>query len=397
MATINIGADNAGDAFYRYKMPKLQSVVEGRGNGVKTNIVNMVEIAKALGRPPSYTTKYMGVELGAQSKFSETSGQSLVNGAHDSRTLSEVLEGFIKKFVQCYACGNPETVIEVDKKGFITLTCKACGHVSDVDPMHKLNTFIIKNPPKNKSSKKKTVDKMRRQDREREELGEQLDAEMSKKDRSKKKKDKSERREKREKKKRDKEGSDSPRKPKDDAADNADEVAEKLSDMCFTPEQRMVISLREMLDEKQSSKEIAKYALNAEAINGLEIRMKIFVEAVLGPCSKSLAEYTVKKCKYFKAIAKDEAKQVALLAGVEHFVGTRKEYTKETPLVLKALYDSDAAEEEAVLKWYNNKECAAAIKVKEETAAAVRKHASPFINWLETAESDDDESSDESD
>ena len=100
-----------------------------------------------------------------------------MNGAHDSRTLSEVLEGFIKKFVQCYSCGNPETVIEVDKRDFITLTCKACGHVSDVDPRHKLNTFIIKNPPKNKSSKKKAVDKMRRQDREREELGEQLDAE----------------------------------------------------------------------------------------------------------------------------------------------------------------------------------------------------------------------------
>ena len=144
MTSINIGANNADDAFYRYKMPKLQSRVEGRGNGVKTNVVNMVDIAKALGRPPSYTTKYFGCELGAQSKFSEDSGQSLVNGAHDSRTLSDVLEGFIKKFVQCYACGNPETVIEVDKRGNITLTCKACGHVSDVDPRHKLNTFIIK-------------------------------------------------------------------------------------------------------------------------------------------------------------------------------------------------------------------------------------------------------------
>ena len=77
MATINIGAANAGDEFYRYKMPKLVAKVsgaltggwgsratepprehahppqiEGRGNGIKTNVVNNVDIAKALERPP---------------------------------------------------------------------------------------------------------------------------------------------------------------------------------------------------------------------------------------------------------------------------------------------------------------------------------------------------------
>ena len=41
------------DAFYRYKMPRLQAKVEGKGNGVKTVIPNMVDIARALGRPPT--------------------------------------------------------------------------------------------------------------------------------------------------------------------------------------------------------------------------------------------------------------------------------------------------------------------------------------------------------
>jgi len=82
MATVNIGQGNAGDQFYRYKMPRLQAKVgpvlrvglefqcpplpvdddhciqsrwlqvEGRGNGIKTCVVNNVEIAKALERPP---------------------------------------------------------------------------------------------------------------------------------------------------------------------------------------------------------------------------------------------------------------------------------------------------------------------------------------------------------
>ena len=44
MSAINIGADNAGDQFYRYKMPAITAKIEGRGNGIKTNVVNMVDI-----------------------------------------------------------------------------------------------------------------------------------------------------------------------------------------------------------------------------------------------------------------------------------------------------------------------------------------------------------------
>ncbi|KAL1827901.1 hypothetical protein ACET3Z_006313 [Daucus carota] len=49
MALQNIGAGNKDDAFYMYKMPRMITKIEGRGNGIKTNVVNMVDIAKALG------------------------------------------------------------------------------------------------------------------------------------------------------------------------------------------------------------------------------------------------------------------------------------------------------------------------------------------------------------
>lgn len=57
------------DAFYRYKMPKLMAKVEGKGNGIKTVIVNMVDVAKAVGCPPTYPCKFFGCELGAQTLF----------------------------------------------------------------------------------------------------------------------------------------------------------------------------------------------------------------------------------------------------------------------------------------------------------------------------------------
>ena len=137
-------------------MPAIQSKIEGRGNGIKTNIPNMVDVAKALARPPTYTTKYLSYELGAVSKCDDKSGTYIVNGAHTAQVLSQHLEGFIKRFVQCHACGNPETVINIPKKDTITLKCKACGFVSDVDMRHKLTTFILKNPPeKDKNASKK--------------------------------------------------------------------------------------------------------------------------------------------------------------------------------------------------------------------------------------------------
>lgn len=49
MENINRGVD---DAFYRYKMPKLLAKVEGNGNGIKTVVPNMKEIARSLSRSP---------------------------------------------------------------------------------------------------------------------------------------------------------------------------------------------------------------------------------------------------------------------------------------------------------------------------------------------------------
>ena len=54
---------NVSDAFYRYKMPRLLAKVEGKGNGIKTVLVNITEIAKALGRPPTCEFSYLLLEL----------------------------------------------------------------------------------------------------------------------------------------------------------------------------------------------------------------------------------------------------------------------------------------------------------------------------------------------
>lgn len=146
MATINIGG-NKNDKFHRYKMPRLLCKVEGKGNGIKTVIPNMGDIAKSLSRPPSYPTKFFGCELGAQVTLKEKDDKYIVNGAHDAQKLQDLLEKFIQKFVLCSGCDNPETNLTIEKDGTIMRNCIACGTRSPVDMRHKLVTFIQNHPP----------------------------------------------------------------------------------------------------------------------------------------------------------------------------------------------------------------------------------------------------------
>lgn len=154
MSFINICRDNT-DPFYRYKMPPIQSKIEGRGNGIKTAVVNTSEVARALGRPATYIIKYFGFELGAQTSMNEGTDRYLVNGVHDAPKLQDYLDGFINKFVLCGSCKNPETDIIITKDDDLIRDCKACGQRTRIDPRLKLSGYILKNPPESAKSKKK--------------------------------------------------------------------------------------------------------------------------------------------------------------------------------------------------------------------------------------------------
>jgi translation initiation factor 5 len=155
MATINIRSD-VKDPFYRYKMEKLQSKIEGKGNGIKTVIVNLSSVAQSLARPGDYVIKYFGFELGAQTNTNPADDRWIINGAHEASKLQDYLDGFINKFVLCKKCKNPETEVVI-KDGHILLDCKACGQRSEVDLRLKLSSFILKK--QDKKGKKTKSDK----------------------------------------------------------------------------------------------------------------------------------------------------------------------------------------------------------------------------------------------
>lgn len=77
---------------------------------------------------PLDPTKFFGCELGAQTQFDLKRDRYIVNGSHEADKLQDLLDVFIKKFVLCPECDNPETVYSVHQKSqIINNSCQACG------------------------------------------------------------------------------------------------------------------------------------------------------------------------------------------------------------------------------------------------------------------------------
>jgi translation initiation factor 5 len=127
-------------------MPRIIAKVEGRGNGIKTALVNIVELAQSLNRESPEITKFFGCELGSQTTYTAgntpSDHRAIVNGSHTPQTLQTHLSKYIENFVLCANCKLPETHYKI-KSGIITQKCAACGHKSPVDMTHKLTTFIV--------------------------------------------------------------------------------------------------------------------------------------------------------------------------------------------------------------------------------------------------------------
>ncbi len=158
MATfVNIaGLAEVVDPDYRYKMPRIQGKVEGRGNGIKTAVVNMRDVANSLHREPGEVTKFFGCELGAQTNWNEGTERSIVNGSHTDAMLQSLLCKYIELFVLCPSCHLPESTYKI-KAGLIYHNCLACGAREGIDMQHKLTTFILNAAKKAKKAKSKDV------------------------------------------------------------------------------------------------------------------------------------------------------------------------------------------------------------------------------------------------
>uniref|UniRef100_A0A8C8BVZ9 Eukaryotic translation initiation factor 5 n=1 Tax=Oncorhynchus tshawytscha TaxID=74940 RepID=A0A8C8BVZ9_ONCTS len=313
------------DQFYRYKMPRIIAKVEGKGNGIKTVIVNMTDVAKSLNRPPTYPTKFFGCELGAQTQFDAKNDRFIVNGSHEANKLQDMLDGFIRKFVLCPECDNPETDLHINaKKQTIGNSCKACGYRGMLDTRHKLCTFILRNPPEDTGSAKKKEKKSKKKDKE----NGSSDGEAANHN-----------------------DIDAP-----DAVDRDDDDEDWAEETTEEAQQRRM-------------EEISTHAKNLTLSEDLE---------------KPLEERVNLFYNFVKFTHNNKKAQKYLLGGFECLVKLHQsQLLPRVPLVLKDLYDADLLEEDVILAWA---EKVSKKYVSKELAKEIHAKAAPFVKWLKEAE-----------
>ncbi|CAL9729764.1 eukaryotic translation initiation factor 5 [Monosporozyma unispora] len=404
--SINICRDNH-DPFYRYKMPPIQAKVEGRGNGIKTAVMNASDVARALNRPTPYIIKYFGFELGAQTSISMDKDRYLVNGVHEPSKLQDVLDGFINKFVLCGSCKNPETEIVITKDQDLVRDCKACGKRTPMDLRHKLSSFILKNPPESfdgdsqggKKKKKaatasanvrgggvsisdiaqgKTTSETDSQnddsvahDDDDDELARQINAAASKLEAIE---------------------------VKDDewAVDMSEEAirkrAKELQVGAISEELTKLDQYGEWIsgqDELPSDIDLYKKAVELDILQDSKIASVLAQTLFDEDIVNEISEHTA----FFNKVFTSSDYEKNFLGGIERFLGLEhKDLIPTLPKILVQLYNNDIVSEEEIIRFGTK---SSKKFVPRDISKKVRRAAKPFITWLENAESDDEESDEE--
>jgi translation initiation factor 5 len=417
---VNVRRD-VSDPFYRYKMERLQTKIEGKGNGIKTVVVNLTSVAQSLARPGSYLIKYFGFELGAQTNLDPADDRWIINGAHEANKLQELLDGFISKFVLCKKCKNPETDVQI-KDGRIMLDCKACGQRSEVDLRLKLSGFMLKNVPKKtkKDKAERRAARKAKQNGKGEENGSGGDDNsdqaspladdrgIESDDDALTRKIKSEAHVLENKKVEVKD---------DDWAVDMSEEAVKARQQQLPGEfkQKLVLNGDDedeegegggntvydqlgtwIMEEAETKGGITKVDdidiyVKAKEL-GIESKHRTVLVLVQTIFDENICAQIGKRAPMLKRIITSERHEKALLGGTERLIGTLSEahpdmYEKVVK-ILQLYYHHDLISEEVATKWGSK---ASKKYVDLSTSKKVRKAAEPFIKWLQEAEEESDD------
>ncbi|EFA77211.1 eukaryotic translation initiation factor 5 [Heterostelium album PN500] len=367
MAQVNIPR-TVTDPFYRYKMQVLQTKVEGKGNGIKTVILNLTTIARDLDRTPEYILKFFEIELGSQTNIE--SERYSVNGSHTVDALAKVLDSFIARYVLCGSCKNPETKFIIKSKT-MDLKCAACGNKTPLDIKPKMAAYIMKNPPKATSGSKSRT------------TADEAPSKPSSKD-LKKKKDSDE-----------EEDDDvvwytdtsekSVEERKKKAIGGSTAVVMAMMDLGINeitdPVEYLVMALVRSDDDfyKELDNVKEKFAL----ARSYDVA-RVAVEALANKSAQNMLDAATKKKSLLVKISKKKDGQYGILMGLENVCAADPELLKSVVRIFKSLYDDDIVTEEVFIKW------ATKSKAKE-----VKKVVAPFIEWLETAEEDEEDEDEE--
>jgi len=384
------GTSPVDDPSYRYKMPRVFGKVEGRGNGIKTVVPNISDLALSLHRDAGEVNKFFGCELGAQTTYSEVTDRAVVNGSHADAALQGMVHKYIEAFVLCPQCGLPETHYKI-KAGCIFHKCAACGAKEMVDMEHKLCTYILAQHKKDKEKAKKDKKKKDKTSKDKD----------KDKDKDKEPKDDDEAKAKK-KKKKDKKAKKAKKEKSADATnqDGEDELADDIDNLSIASEvgvddagaiELAVKGVQDYIKNNPTATatQVAEVVVNQQMSSAVKSHDKIhiLIRATITPSFYREAQIA-KYASYIEKITLDNPIMCRHLIGAAEFICVDR--PKNFPVVLKQLYDEGCLEEEVILEWaFDGRSVYTSEAVGEDMRSALRGEAEPFITWLQ----DEDDSS----
>lgn len=366
---LNVDPEKQADAFYRYKMPRVQIKVEGNGNGIKTVIVNVIDISERLARNVEYLMRFFAHELAATTKLKDD--KWILTGNHTQEAIQRYIFDFIKRFVLCKSCRNPETVIRVDAKKNIFLDCKACSRTTDIAPTEKLCNAITK-------LEKPMVEKV-----------DKVIAEANAAKEKKSKKEKGEKKEKKEKSKDEKE---------EENLDKATRQIREGDDTILTEEvdrPNPVHVLSEFVNAvpPPAIDDFVSKVLDLKEDYGLtedKYVVKLVFEALF---DQNIVQQFSERHRLMKRFVKvDVEKEV--ISSLMFLCAESESLKSKFHILLKKFYDADIITDESILSWFEKKKAPKGLE--KEDFALFKKKSTPFVEWLQQSdESSDEESSEE--
>ena len=87
--------------------------------------------------------------MSANSKIDTKANKAYVSGSHTQEDMQDACFKFIRQYVRCNACGNPETIPEVTgkkKNMSITLKCISCGRLTPLDSTDRFVKYMTQHP-----------------------------------------------------------------------------------------------------------------------------------------------------------------------------------------------------------------------------------------------------------
>lgn len=365
------------DPAYRYRMPLLQTKVEGKGINVRTVLPNLIDVAKALRVPTTYILKFMGYELGSNviEREQNNNVSAQINGQLNDNDILNTLDKFIEKFILCSRCRYPEMYLQVRDDKEVIGNCNACGQVTVIDPKHKLTAYIKKNPPKNRTeiTRVDVIDagKVEKKDRKTEakkytarrlinESTDELDPYSN--------------------------------------VEAFDAINEYLNDI-------MPMTDDFMFDDSHTDiiyKGIKRLRLNKEKYDkvGFILFSYIFNE-------RSFTNVKEKTTLYEQVLERHQMREFVgheLILNLAHFFFVKcatKDWTKIIPTILKAFHDEDVIDNEFLFEWFDDKLnnfFSIHHLYRKENNDKLKCVSQVFVEWLRSEEEDeDDEDEDEED